>query len=233
MQPALVQLSGLTKRYRTGGGEVVALHGLDLSIELNSKVALMGPSGSGKSTVLQLIGGLDKPSGGSILVAGREVTKLNDDALSSYRNTTIGFIFQTFNLQSHLTAQENVALPQILGGHKPAEAIARALTLLEQVGLAEKAGRLPSELSGGEMQRVAIARALICKPGIILADEPTANLDKDNATHVLDMMSALELNNQALIVVTHDDRVASRFERIIYLDHGELAMGPATQQAAS
>lgn len=219
---ALVQVNNVTKRYRFGGGEVLALKGLSLSVSAGSKVAVMGPSGSGKSTLLQIIGGLDRPSEGTVLVAGQEVGKLGDDKLSEYRNHTIGFIFQTFNLQVHLTALENVALPLVLGGVGTADSTQQARQALEQVGLAAKADRYPAQLSGGEMQRIAIARALVRQPAIILADEPTANLDRENAENVLSLMSGWKLKNQVLIVVTHDDRVAKRFERIIQLDHGEL-----------
>lgn len=220
--PPLVIISGVSKRYRSGGNETAALKDIDLAIQPNSKVAIMGPSGSGKSTLLQIIGALDRPSSGSVTVAGQEITAMNDDKLATYRNRTIGFIFQTYNLQSHLNSLENVALPLVLGGVQPTEAAQSALTRLEQVGLADKAKRFPSQLSGGEMQRVAIARALVTKPAIILADEPTANLDKENAENVLALMSGLKLDGQALIVVTHDDRVSSRFDYTVRLSHGEI-----------
>ncbi len=218
----LIELKDVTKSYRDGGGEILALKRADLKISSGSKVAVMGPSGSGKSTMLQLIGGLDTPSSGEVLVAGQQVHKLNDAALSDYRNHYIGFIFQTFNLQSFYSALENVALPLILGGVSRSNANQRAAAALERIGLGDKQHRMPSQLSGGEMQRVAIARALAPEPRVILADEPTANLDRENAELVLGLMSQLELGDQALIVVTHDDRVASRFERTITLDHGEI-----------
>ncbi len=182
----------------------------------------MGPSGSGKSTMLQLIGGLDVPTSGEVVVAGRPVHSLGDTDLSQYRNEYIGFVFQTFNLQTFYTAAENVALPLVLGGVSPHEAKARAAAALEKVGLGDKLDRMPSQLSGGEMQRVAIARALVHDPKVILADEPTANLDRENAERVLGLMSGLELGEQALIVVTHDDRVAERFQRTVVLEHGEI-----------
>ena len=182
----------------------------------------MGPSGSGKSTILQLIGGLDKPTKGEVVVAGRALQNLGDAGLSDYRNHYIGFIFQSFNLQSFYSAIENVALPLILGGTKPKEAKIQAAAALEQVGMGDMQQRMPAQLSGGEMQRIAIARALVHKPKVILADEPTANLDKENTELVLKLMIELELAGQALVVVTHDDRVAARFERTISLDHGVI-----------
>lgn len=218
----IVAVTNVTKRYRSSGGEVLALKNIELNIPSNSKIAIMGPSGSGKSTLLQIIGALDRPSEGTVRVAGQEITSLNDDALAMYRNKTIGFIFQTFNLQSDLNSLENVALPLVLGGMLPLKAQVVAAGFLDHVGLSEKAGRYPSQLSGGEMQRIAIARALVSEPAIILADEPTANLDKENAENVLTLMSGLKLNNQALIVVTHDDRVANRFDYTIQLSHGEV-----------
>ena len=218
----LIELKNLTKSYRDGGGEILALNDVSTSIRTGSKVAIMGPSGSGKSTLLQLIGGLDKPTKGEVLVDGQAVQKLGDAALSEYRNHYIGFIFQSFNLQTFYSALENVALPLILGGMNPKAAKIQAAAALEQVGMGDKLSRMPSQLSGGEMQRIAIARALVHKPKVILADEPTANLDQDNTELVLKLMVDLELAGQALVVVTHDDRVASRFERTITLDHGVI-----------
>jgi lipoprotein-releasing system ATP-binding protein len=232
MPDPLIKLTNITKRYRDGGGEIIALKSINLDIASNSKVAIMGPSGSGKSTFLQIVGGLDKPSEGDVTVAGQVLGSMNDRQLSEYRNHYIGFIFQTFNLQTYLTTAENVALPLILGGTKSKAAEAQALGFLEQVGLAEKARRYPAQLSGGEMQRVAIARALAHSPKVILADEPTANLDRDNAENVLTLMSGLKLDGQALIVVTHDDRVAARFERTITFDHGAVASPPSGQSIA-
>ncbi len=218
----LIKLTGITKSYRDGSGEILALKDVNLSIQAGSKVAIMGPSGSGKSTLLQLIGGLDIPTTGEVVVDGKQVHSQNDSQMSDYRNHYIGFIFQTFNLQSFYNAAENVALPLILGGMPPKEALIRATEELAKVGLGDKAHRMPAQLSGGEMQRVAIARALVHRPKVILADEPTANLDKENAENVLGLMGQLELRDQALIIVTHDDRVAARFERTITIDHGEI-----------
>lgn len=218
----LINFQNVGKRYRDGSSEVSALKDVSFQIATGTKVAVMGPSGSGKSTLLQLVGGLDKPSEGAVAVAGQKLGSMNDRQLSDYRNQYIGFIFQTFNLQTYLTVLENVALPLILGGIKARAADGQALTHLEQVGLADKARRYPAQLSGGEMQRVAIARALVHAPKVILADEPTANLDRDNAANVLTLLSGLELSDQALIIVTHDDRVAAHFQRTITLDHGEI-----------
>jgi putative ABC transport system ATP-binding protein len=225
MPTPLVSIVAVSKRYRSGGQETMALKDISLEIQPNKKVVIMGPSGSGKSTMLQIIGALDRPSEGTVTVAGQDITALSDDRLSVYRNKTIGFIFQTFNLQTHLNALENVALPLVLGGASQKHANHEAATFLELVGLSEKAARFPSQLSGGEMQRVAIARALVNRPAIILADEPTANLDKDNAETVLTLMSGLKLANQALIIVTHDDRVAKRFDYTVHLENGEVVEG--------
>ncbi|HEY6736111.1 MAG TPA: ABC transporter ATP-binding protein [Candidatus Saccharimonadia bacterium] len=222
MEQPLIQLAGVTKRYRDGSGEVLALKDINLAIAPNSKVVVMGPSGSGKSTLLQIIGGLDKASEGEVTVGGKALATLGDKELSDYRGEYIGFIFQTFNLQAHLSAEENVALPLILSGMGERAANEQARHALEKVGMAEKAGRFPAQLSGGEMQRVAIARAIVHNPKVILADEPTANLDKANAENVLELLKGLDLAGQALVIVTHDDRVAERFERVVSLDHGEL-----------
>ena len=176
----------------------------------------MGPSGSGISTLLQLLGGLDKLTSGQINVGGQDLSRLNDSGLSRYRNHTIGFIFQSFNLQSHLTSLENVALPLILGGVSSRAATEEVSGYLDRVHLMDKIDKYPAQLSGGEMQRVAIARALVRQPTIILADEPTANLDKENAENVQLMLLEIDLHNQAIIVVTHDDRIAARFEQLVW-----------------
>jgi len=181
----LVRAKGLRKDYGRGDGLVRALDMVDLDVNRGEAVAVMGPSGCGKSTLLHLIGGLDRPSAGQLSVAGQRVDELSERALAYYRRDEIGFVFQTFQLMDELTAQENVELPALLAGYPPNEARVRATALLEQVGLADRARHLPSMLSGGQRQRVAIARALVNDPEIVLADEPTGNLDSASAFDVL------------------------------------------------
>jgi ABC-type lipoprotein export system ATPase subunit len=182
----------------------------------------MGPSGSGKSTMLQLIGGLDKPSVGIVEVFGRDVNKLSDAKRSKHRLETVGFVFQQFFLQPFLSAQDNVALPLRLDGINATKAREKANELLEKVGLGAKHGSRPSQLSGGEMQRVAIARALANSPKILLADEPTGNLDRANADEVIRIFKQLSKDGTTVIVVTHDEKVAAEFGRVIRLENGEI-----------
>jgi putative ABC transport system ATP-binding protein len=183
-------------------------------------VAVMGPSGCGKSTLLHLIGGLDRPSAGQLSVAGRRVDELSERALAYLRRDEIGFVFQSFQLMDELTAQENVELPALLAGYAPNQARARATGLLEQVGLADRARRLPSMLSGGQRQRVAIARALVNDPEIVLADEPTGNLDSASAFDVLSLLGHLHAKGLTLVIVTHDERIAATADRLISMRDG-------------
>ncbi len=218
----VVEVVSLTKTYGSSMKQMIALDSATFKIYSETRVAVMGLSGSGKSTMLQLVGGLDKPTKGSVSVNGSKIELLNDAQLSMYRNQSVGFIFQSYNLQSHLNAQENAALPLILSGIKPNKANEHALIYLEKLNVAQCAKKFPSQMSGGEMQRVAIARALVKEPSIILADEPTANLDKENAENVLTILLNMQLHKQAIIIVTHDERIASRFDRLIELDHGKV-----------
>ena len=206
----LVHARGLRKDYGSGEGLVRALDAVDLDVNRGEAVAVMGPSGCGKSTLLHLIGGLDRPSAGQLSVAGRRVDELSERALAYLRRDEIGFVFQTFQLMDELTAQENVELPALLAGYSPSGARARATALLEQVGLADRARHLPSMLSGGQRQRVAIARALVNDPDIVLADEPTGNLDSASAFDVLSLLGDLHAKGLTLVIVTHDERIATR-----------------------
>ena len=216
----LVHARGLRKDYGSGDGLVRALDAVDLDVNRGEAVAVMGPSGCGKSTLLHLIGGLDRPSAGQLSVAGQRVGELSERALAHLRRDEIGFVFQAFQLMDELTAQENVELPVLLAGYSPNEARARATALLEQVGLADRARHLPSMLSGGQRQRVAIARALVNHPEIVLADEPTGNLDSASAFDVLSLLGDLHAKGLTLVIVTHDERIATTADRLISMRDG-------------
>ena len=217
---AVVQAKGLRKDYGSGDGLVRALDMVDLDVNRGEAVAVMGPSGCGKSTLLHLIGGLDRPSAGQLSVAGQRVDELSERALAYLRRDEIGFVFQTFQLMDELTAQENVELPALVAGCPPNDARTRATALLERVGLADRARHLPSMLSGGQRQRVAIARALVNDPGIVLADEPTGNLDSASAFDVLSLLTDLHANGLTLVIVTHDERIATAADRLISMRDG-------------
>ncbi len=216
----LVHAEGLRKDYGSGEGLVRALDAVDLDVNRGEAVAVMGPSGCGKSTLLHLIGGLDRPSAGALTVAGQRVDQLSERALAYLRRDEIGFVFQAFQLMDELTAQENVELPALLAGYSPNEARARATALLEQVDLADRARHLPSMLSGGQRQRVAIARALVNDPEIVLADEPTGNLDSASAFDVLSLLGDLHAKGLTLVIVTHDERIAATADRLISMRDG-------------
>jgi putative ABC transport system ATP-binding protein len=216
----LVHATGLRKDYGSGEGLVRALDMVDLDVSRGEAVAVMGPSGCGKSTLLHLIGGLDRPSAGQLSVAGQRVDELSERALAQLRRDEIGFVFQAFHLMDELTAQENVELPALLAGCTPSEARARATALLEDVGLADRARHLPSMLSGGQRQRVAIARALANDPEIVLADEPTGNLDSAAAFEVLGLLESLHAQGLTLVIVTHDERIATTADRLISMRDG-------------
>jgi len=218
----LVHAKGLRKDYGSGEGLVRALDAVDLDVNRGEAVAVMGPSGCGKSTLLHLIGGLDRPSAGQLSVAGQRIEELSERALAHLRRDKIGFVFQTFQLMDELTAQENVELPALLAGHSPNEARACATALLDQVGLADRARHLPSMLSGGQRQRVAIARALVNDPEIVLADEPTGNLDSASAFDVLSLLGDLHAQGLTLVIVTHDERIAATADRLISMRDGSF-----------
>ena len=223
MQQDLIRARELTRHYQVGKQEVRALDGVDLDIARGEFVALVGPSGSGKSTLLNLIGGLDRPSRGEIHVADLELGSASDGQLVKYRRERIGFIFQSFNLLPIRSAVENVETPLMLGSVKPKERRARALELLKSVGLAERANHKPNELSGGEMQRVAVARSLANRPLLLLADEPTGNLDSKTGRGILDLLrGAVTAQGVTLLMVTHDMQVASHADRIVHMLDGRV-----------
>jgi putative ABC transport system ATP-binding protein len=217
---ALVRARGLRKVYGSGEGLVRAVDGVDLEVSRGEAVAVMGPSGCGKSTLLHLLGGLDRPSAGELRLADRRIDRLSERALAHVRRNEVGFVFQAFHLMDELTAQENVELPALLAGCSPREARRRGRQLLEQVGLAERAGHLPSALSGGERQRVAIARALANEPQFVLADEPTGNLDSAATLEVLRLFEALHATDLTLVIATHDERIAATADRLISMRDG-------------
>ena len=217
---AVLRTRGLRKHYGEGDGLVRAVDGVDLDVAAGETVAVMGPSGCGKSTLLHLLGGLDRPSGGEVWLADRRIDQLGERALARIRRTAVGFVFQAFHLMDELTAVENVELAALLAGQPPRRARRRALHLLDQVGLADRAGHLPSALSGGQRQRVAIARALSNEPRVVLADEPTGNLDSAATLEVLRLFEELRVAGQTLVVVTHDARIAAVADRVISMRDG-------------
>jgi ABC-type lipoprotein export system ATPase subunit len=216
----VLRARGLRKEYGKGEGLVRAVDGVDLDIGAGETVAVMGPSGCGKSTLLHLLGGLDRPSGGEVSLNGRRIDDIGEKALARMRRTAVGFVFQAFHLMEELTAVENVELSALLAGRSPRAARRRAQELLEQVGLADRARFLPSALSGGQRQRVAIARALSNEPLLVLADEPTGNLDSAATLDVLKLFESLHESGQTLVVVTHDARIAATADRMISMRDG-------------
>lgn len=211
---------GLCKQYGTGDGLVRAVDEFDVEVAAGETVAITGPSGCGKSTLLHLLGGLDRPSGGEVRLAGRRLDQMGERALARLRRDVVGFVFQAFHLMDELTAVENVELPALLAGRSPRAARRRAAELLEQVGLADRSGHLPSALSGGQRQRVAVARALVNDPLLVLADEPTGNLDSEATLDVLRLFDSLHAAGQTLIIVTHDPRIAATADRMISMRDG-------------
>jgi len=213
---------GLWKTYEMGGEKLHALRGIDLTIRKGEYVAIMGPSGSGKSTLMNLIGCLDTPTSGKYWLAGRLVSELDDDELAAIRNKEIGFVFQTFNLLPRATALHNVELPMIYNGTPSEERLARAKRALEEVDLAERMFHKPNELSGGQRQRVAVARALVNSPSIVLADEPTGNLDTKTGDEIMALFARLHRDGNTIILVTHENDVAKRANRIIHVRDGKV-----------
>ncbi len=219
---AIVAIRNLSKVHHIGLLEVPALREIDLDIEEGQYIAIMGPSGSGKSTLLNLLGCLDTPSSGTYHLAGQDISRLDDDALSAIRGSRIGFIFQSYNLIAQLNIIENIEVPMYYQGLGEHESAARAKELAEMVGLGERLKHRPSELSGGQQQRVAIARSLANDPVIILADEPTGNLDSRSGTDILRILDDLHQQGKTLIIVTHDDNIAARAETTIHLLDGRI-----------
>ena len=218
----LIRTINLIKKYRLGTQEVLALNGVSIEIKKNEFVAIMGPSGSGKSTLMNLLGCLDTPTEGDYYLNGKKVSVLSEDELAEIRNKEIGFVFQTFNLMPRLRADENVELPLIYAGVKPEERKKRALEALKQVDLDKLAHHKSNELSGGERQRVAIARALVNRPSIVLADEPTGDLDSRASKEIMAIFSKLHKEGQTIIVVTHEREIAEYAERLIMLRDGKV-----------
>ena len=223
MAGAVVELRDVWKVYRVGKRSYPALRGLSLSVEEGEFVAIVGPSGSGKSTLLNLIGALDRPSRGSVLINGVDISRLSDNQMAELRNRVIGFVFQSFNLISHLTALENVMVPMIPAGIPRSERKKRARMLLERFLPPEIADKKPLELSGGEQQRVAIARALANDPRIILADEPTGNLDSKSAERVMDVFRELHGEGRTIIMVTHNLEITRYCDRVVRIQDGRIA----------
>jgi len=219
----LIQGRSLAKTYRLGQVDVAALRGVDVDVRPGEFVAITGPSGSGKSTLMHILGCLDTPTSGSYRLDGEDVSGLNGKRLAQVRNRKVGFVFQTFNLMPRLTVEENVALPlKYRGGIARGERRARALRLLERLGLAERVGHRPDELSGGERQRVAIARALVGEPAILMADEPTGNLDSASGAEVMRTFAELHGAGHTIVLVTHDPNVAARAQRVIQMSDGRV-----------
>jgi putative ABC transport system ATP-binding protein len=223
----MIELSNIRKTYRQGGNEIHALDGIDLRVAPGEFVAIMGPSGSGKSTLLNVLGALDRPDTGRYRLARDEISALDDDAASDVRNRRIGFVFQSFHLLPRLTVLENVLLPQRYARHADPGAAERAVALLERIGLGQRIGHLPGQLSGGQLQRAAIARALLNQPALLLADEPTGNLDSRSAADVLELLRELHAGGQTLVLVTHDPAIAAGAQRTIHLRDGRIAEGGA------
>ncbi len=232
MTAPLIEVKDLAKIYQIGTQEVHALRSVDLEIRKNEFVALMGPSGSGKSTLMNILGCLDSPSRGIYRLNGQDVSGMGDDELADVRNREIGFVFQTFNLLPRYTALENVALPLIYKGMPKAERIKRATEVLEQVGLADRMHHKSNELSGGQRQRVAVARALVNNPSIILADEPTGNLDTKTSYEIMALIDDIHLSGNTIILVTHEEDIALRAKRIVRLRDGVVESDQLSEPSA-
>jgi putative ABC transport system ATP-binding protein len=219
---AIIELSGINKIYSIGNEKVHALNNLHLSIMKNEYVALMGPSGSGKSTLMNILGCLDTASSGKYMLNNKDVSSLNDNELADIRNKEIGFVFQSFNLLPRLSALENVALPLIYAGYSKKERLERAMEVLNSVNLGDRVSHKPNELSGGQRQRVAVARALVNSPSIILADEPTGNLDSKTSHEIMALFAKIHENGNTVILVTHEEDIAAHAHRIIKLKDGVI-----------
>lgn len=224
MTKSLIEIDGVTKRYKLGEQIVYALNGVNLNIERGEYTALMGPSGSGKSTLMNIIGCLDSPTEGTFFLNNKEVSRMSDSALSEVRNTEIGFVFQTFNLLNRLNAIENVSLPLVYAGIPKKEREERAKEVLDKVGLGDRMSHKPNELSGGQRQRVAVARALINNPSILLADEPTGNLDTQTSHEIMALFEEIHSAGNTIVLVTHEEDIAQHAKRIIRLRDGVVEL---------
>jgi putative ABC transport system ATP-binding protein len=226
----IIHLEGIKKSYFLGSQELPVLKGISLDIFKNEYVALMGPSGSGKSTLMNILGCLDSPSGGSYVLNSKDVSRMPDNDLALVRNKEIGFVFQQFNLLPRLTAAENVALPLIYAGIGKKLRLEKAHAMLDKVGLGSRSHHKPNELSGGQSQRVAIARALVNDPAIILADEPTGNLDTKTSVEIMDIFSAIQAGGNTVVLVTHEEDIAGHAHRIVRLRDGLIESDKRKQQ---
>ena len=222
MAESLIKITNIKRNFSLGNETVYVLKGIDLEIKKGEYVALMGPSGSGKSTLMNLLGCLDTPTSGNYILNGKDVSKMKDDELAEIRNKEIGFVFQTFNLLPRTTALDNVALPMIYAGYSKSERVARATDVLQQVNLADRMDHQPNQLSGGQRQRVAIARALVNKPSIILADEPTGNLDSKTSVEIMKLFGDIHAQGNTVILVTHEEDIAAYAHRVIRLRDGVI-----------
>ncbi len=220
MAQPIIQIKGITRDFPLGDEIIHVLKGIDLTINKGEYVALMGPSGSGKSTLMNLLGCLDTPTSGTYVLNGKLVSQMHDDELAEIRNKEIGFVFQTFNLMPRTTALDNVALPMVYAGFSKSERNERATEVLTQVGLADRMDHKPNQLSGGQRQRVAVGRALVNKPAIILADEPTGNLDSKTSLEIMGLFNEIHANGNTVILVTHEEDIAAYAHRIIRLRDG-------------
>jgi putative ABC transport system ATP-binding protein len=218
----MIELANITKTYRMGKVDFTVLSDVSLSVHPGELIAIMGPSGSGKSTIMNIIGCLDRPTSGSYRFEDREISAMSDDELASIRNVKIGFVFQTFNLLARFSALKNVEVPLIYGGVPARLRKERAVPLLEKVGLADRLYHKPTELSGGQQQRVAVARALVNNPALLLADEPTGNLDSRSGEEILKILTGLNEQGVTVIIVTHDQTVAARCRRIVTVKDGQI-----------
>ena len=227
----MIEVKNLKKTYKLGDIEVPAVRGIDLAIEENEYLAIMGPSGSGKSTLMNIIGCLDVPTEGSYILNSKDVSKLDDDELAEIRNREIGFVFQTFNLLPRADALHNVELPLIYSGTPRAKRRDMAKMALDKVGLAERMHHKPNELSGGQRQRVAIARALVNNPAIILADEPTGNLDSNTGEEIMEIFEQLHTGGNTIILITHEEYIANHSNRVVRLLDGVIQSDEVTRQA--
>jgi len=229
MANPLIKITNLKRDFQLGNETIYVLKGIDLQINKGEYVALMGPSGSGKSTLMNLLGCLDTPTSGSYILNGKDVSQMLDDDLAEIRNKEIGFVFQTFNLLPRTTALDNVALPMIYAGYSKSERNERATEVLKQVNLSDRMDHQPNQLSGGQRQRVAIARAMVNNPSIILADEPTGNLDSKTSIEIMNLFNDIHKNGNTIIVVTHEEEIARYAHRVIRLKDGIIESDTANK----